>query len=1222
MPLHDDQVGDEYVDEENILHLPQEEGVDRELGQARGDVVSLYEQLMNWAVSAQQSIVSLQSRAKLLGAPKSVLDALEAAKQTQAARVGQALFEAADEIEMVDMFLKKEVAGPADYAGDMDSMYKLLDMERRPYVKKPGRPPAAGSEDWRFHDAEPMGQDPAYNVQGEPLPEDLVPTIVELDKRTWFEKLLGLKRNKDQNVVAQFIKKLYGNEAADEVLAVRADAVELQPWAPKVPKPSAAVQAVTGRSDLLQLHGDVPEAAAWNRPLPDPTRGVGGHTTLEEALGEDSSWLQTITAKLRTTFADSAAALQSSAAEMIRLKVLKPGLIKANELVAPLMPDEPLTLGRISNLLQPLLGPDVNALNLSAGASAEEQARALNELTEYERNVTKSGMEGVLDPTSERPGATLESMMDPDWSAGPIKPAPAEYAAGETAGGTLSTITEALKDSGVEMTEFTELLSKVPDVEKFIATNMAGDISLNVRGLASKVGSYVKDLGIKTMKGAAIMPPLIVLGALLDKIDPRISGYMVTSLTIADLIVTQNPLGVIMLGASEVWKQWSFKEERKRENLVPQRKRGSRFGYVRKGNTWYPASLDITLHEEGWWDDDDNIKMDWGDAIYFNDHVGVDGTNMLQPFTTSADGLSHSKQFHVTAEEMGNEYDHSFRAASKENVREYDKLRNWYFLSDEEVHTMMTNPDNFMRGSDGQYIFTGMKPYEEDANLDGNAYERQIDDWRQVTELMHDNPSMNEYEASQMDSFDVTKALREAISKYPNPTNPAGGWKDKRGGNYNDWVSGQKAAQLFSQTDATDAKVYNMTYQPWENPMQDMTDEEWYESMYSELDFYRHTQPENEWLLSTADGDDPDGLFFSQVQKLQETQKAAAAYAGFEEQYNGDPARNDGQTYKYGDEHGGRMGNDIWASLYLDTSHSRPTAQNYEDLKAQLDEVHGFDDRDDLQKAYLSQKAITRYWLNQIGLRGGSQELLHQMTANQGAGDYILHGITGGAMGAAENKWKGTLMGSSFDYDRIMDQTHAGWDPEQDPYDNDWMYNRSKPLEELSGWVMPWQNAGESMFGDAKVAFTGSVYGQYDRFSKDAEANVAWYIKTHGKVDPNMLDGVHVPIEHGGILTDMTGTVEMSVAKAAEARILFGLVQTPMELAECPQLDSREFFREVDHPVIGKIKVPAVLFNYSEAPYQLRFPAPTLGQHNQEIYVDGLGYSQEDFCRLRQLNAI
>ena len=92
--------------------------------------------------------------------------------------------------------------------------------------------------------------------------------------------------------------------------------------------------------------------------------------------------------------------------------------------------------------------------------------------------------------------------------------------------------------------------------------------------------------------------------------------------------------------------------------------------------------------------------------------------------------------------------------------------------------------------------------------------------------------------------------------------------------------------------------------------------------------------------------------------------------------------------------------------------------------------------------------------------------------------------------------------------------------------------------------------------------------------------------------------------------------------EAAQARMLFGLVQTPSELAECPQLESREFYREIEHPVIGKIKVPAVLFNLSLTPYQLLGPAPTLGQHNQEIYVDGLEYSQQEFVLLRQTDAI
>ena len=93
-------------------------------------------------------------------------------------------------------------------------------------------------------------------------------------------------------------------------------------------------------------------------------------------------------------------------------------------------------------------------------------------------------------------------------------------------------------------------------------------------------------------------------------------------------------------------------------------------------------------------------------------------------------------------------------------------------------------------------------------------------------------------------------------------------------------------------------------------------------------------------------------------------------------------------------------------------------------------------------------------------------------------------------------------------------------------------------------------------------------------------------------------------------------------ASAGQARILFGLVQTPLELADCPQLQARHFYREVEHPVIGRIKVPAVLFDYSLTPYQQCAPAPTLGQHNQEIYVDGLSYTRQDLSRLRQTDVI
>ena len=116
--------------------------------------------------------------------------------------------------------------------------------------------------------------------------------------------------------------------------------------------------------------------------------------------------------------------------------------------------------------------------------------------------------------------------------------------------------------------------------------------------------------------------------------------------------------------------------------------------------------------------------------------------------------------------------------------------------------------------------------------------------------------------------------------------------------------------------------------------------------------------------------------------------------------------------------------------------------------------------------------------------------------------------------------------------------------------------------------------------------------------------------------------------EYGGDLDDIILDAIKDRGKwelfkvASEMRILFGLVQTPEELARCPQLEARGFYREVDHPVMGRLKVPAVLFNLSLTPYQQTRSAPLLGQHNVEVYCGRLGYSLEDLVRMRQLDII
>jgi crotonobetainyl-CoA:carnitine CoA-transferase CaiB-like acyl-CoA transferase len=79
---------------------------------------------------------------------------------------------------------------------------------------------------------------------------------------------------------------------------------------------------------------------------------------------------------------------------------------------------------------------------------------------------------------------------------------------------------------------------------------------------------------------------------------------------------------------------------------------------------------------------------------------------------------------------------------------------------------------------------------------------------------------------------------------------------------------------------------------------------------------------------------------------------------------------------------------------------------------------------------------------------------------------------------------------------------------------------------------------------------------------------------------------------------------EMFRTASEQFRMLFGIVQTPEDLANCPQLAARDYYQEVDHPVIGKICVPFRLFNLSTGGATCRRPAPLLGQHTAEVLAE------------------
>lgn len=144
-----------------------------------------------------------------------------------------------------------------------------------------------------------------------------------------------------------------------------------------------------------------------------------------------------------------------------------------------------------------------------------------------------------------------------------------------------------------------------------------------------------------------------------------------------------------------------------------------------------------------------------------------------------------------------------------------------------------------------------------------------------------------------------------------------------------------------------------------------------------------------------------------------------------------------------------------------------------------------------------------------------------------------------------------------------------------------------------------WQTGGGAEWHEI-VEFFGSEELKEERFSTVAGRAV------HGED----LDRLVIEATKDRTMDELFRTA------SEKYHMLFGIVQRPEDLARCPHLHARDFFQEVDHPVIGCIKVPFRLWSMSESPAVYRRPAPLLGQHNAEVYGDMPGLDADRLAAL------
>ncbi|MGB2694260.1 MAG: CoA transferase [Dehalococcoidia bacterium] len=77
-------------------------------------------------------------------------------------------------------------------------------------------------------------------------------------------------------------------------------------------------------------------------------------------------------------------------------------------------------------------------------------------------------------------------------------------------------------------------------------------------------------------------------------------------------------------------------------------------------------------------------------------------------------------------------------------------------------------------------------------------------------------------------------------------------------------------------------------------------------------------------------------------------------------------------------------------------------------------------------------------------------------------------------------------------------------------------------------------------------------------------------------------------------------------------RLLIGIVSTPEDLGENPQLKARNWFQEIEHPALGDtIRYPGPPYRLSETPWRIVRRAPRLGEHNAEVLHE-VGYTDAE----------
>ena len=129
--------------------------------------------------------------------------------------------------------------------------------------------------------------------------------------------------------------------------------------------------------------------------------------------------------------------------------------------------------------------------------------------------------------------------------------------------------------------------------------------------------------------------------------------------------------------------------------------------------------------------------------------------------------------------------------------------------------------------------------------------------------------------------------------------------------------------------------------------------------------------------------------------------------------------------------------------------------------------------------------------------------------------------------------------------------------------------------------------------------------------------------------DPKYQDQAVITENTSHIIDDLVASFIASLPaeevyhRAQERGFTWGAVRAPEQLLDDPHLHDRGFWKEVEHPEIGRSVVyPGEAAIYNGTPWAISRRAPLIGEHNAEIFCGELGLSRGELSVLAERGVI